>query len=64
MDLESVPSRVAVVVAVLATLPALAFAIGKGSLYAGAVTMINVLLISACIYLFMSPHEEEPGHPA
>lgn len=64
MDLESVPSRVAVVAAVLAILPALAFAIGKTNLYAGAVTVVNVLLISACLYLFMSPHEEEPGHPA
>lgn len=64
MDLESVPSRVAVVAAVLAILPALAFAIGKTNLYAGAVTVINVLLISSCIYVFMSPHEEEPGHPA
>jgi hypothetical protein len=64
MHLESVPSRVAVVAAALAILPAIAFAIGKNSLYAGAVTAINVLLVSACIYLFMSPHEEEPGHPA
>ena len=64
MDLESVPSRVAVGAAVLAILPAIAFAISKNSLYTGAVTVLNVLLVSACIYLFMSPHEEESGHPA
>lgn len=57
MDLESVPSRVAVVVAALAILPAVAFGIGKANLYAGAVTVVNVALISACIYLFLSPHE-------
>lgn len=64
MDLESVPSRVAVVAAALAILPAVAFAIGKANLYAGAVTAVNVILISACIYLFMSPHEEGVSHAA
>lgn len=64
MDLERLPPRVAVVVAALAILPAVAFAIGKSSLYAGAVTAINVVLIAASIYVFMSPHDEEPGRPA
>jgi hypothetical protein len=64
MDLESIPSRVAVVAAALAILPAIAFAIGKSNPYAGAVTVVNVVLISTCIYLFMSPHDESVSHAA
>jgi hypothetical protein len=66
MNLDSVSPRVAGAVGVLALLPAIWFGFGRGDPFAAAVTMVNVVLISACLYLFMSPHEtdEEHGQPA
>ncbi|KAB1192001.1 hypothetical protein GJR96_00515 [Haloferax sp. MBLA0076] len=57
--------RLAGTVALLALLPAIVFGV-TNNLLAGVVTAINVLLISAIIYLLMSPteggHEHETEH--
>jgi len=51
-------------VALLALLPVLAFGIFR-TWWAGAITLINVLIIAVSLYLLMSPTEEEAheAHP-
>lgn len=56
-------SRTVGTVALLALLPAVAFAFTK-SLLAGAVTSVNVVLIFGCIYVLLSPTEDESHDPA
>ncbi|WP_237560578.1 hypothetical protein [Halostella litorea] len=46
--------------ALLALLPAMAFA-ASVSAYAGAITAVNVVLIFGSIYLLVSPTETEHG---
>jgi hypothetical protein len=66
MNLDSVSPRAAGAVGILALLPAIWFGFGRADPFAAVVTMTNVVLISACLYLFMSPHEndEDHGQPA
>jgi hypothetical protein len=54
--------RLAGMVALLALLPVVAFGLFR-TWWAGAITLVNVVIIAVSLYLLMSPTEEE-GHAA
>jgi asparagine N-glycosylation enzyme membrane subunit Stt3 len=53
--------RLAGLVALLALLPVVAFGIFR-TWWAGAITLVNVVIIAVSLYLLLSPTEEEHGH--
>jgi len=53
--------RVVGLISLAALAPAVAFIALKGETIA-AVTLVNVLIITGCLALALSPHEGENGH--
>ncbi|OIB58966.1 cytochrome-ba3 oxidase subunit [Natrialba sp. SSL1] len=61
MEFEDVSPRVALPVGLLALLPLAWYGV-SGSVMAGIVSTVNVVLILACLYLAFSPVEGGHGH--
>ncbi|WP_049928569.1 hypothetical protein [Halopiger goleimassiliensis] len=61
MDLHELPPRRLLVVGLLAILPLAWYGL-EGSLTAGVVSAVNVLLILTCLYVAFSPVEGHEEH--
>lgn len=61
MDIESLPPRGTIAVALLALLPALWYAVGRPSLW-GFVTGVSTIVIIVALYIAMTPVAERDSN--